>query len=146
MKKPCNHPGCPHLIEKGRYCQTHKSAANQSRRDYDNGRRKQNHALSESKRIRSSARWQKVQRLVLSSSPTCADPFGEHARRGTTETATQVHHIHGLTEHPDLAFTWSNLMAVCTRCHSRLEREVKTRRNNGETPPDPPQDEWCPFG
>jgi predicted HNH restriction endonuclease len=44
-------------------------------------------------------------------------------------TASQVHHIEGLAARPDLAYTWSNLMSVCTRCHALLEREMRGEKS-----------------
>jgi 5-methylcytosine-specific restriction endonuclease McrA len=59
--------------------------------------------------------------------PLCEDPFAVHSRRNMTETATQVHHVVGLSVDPSLAFDLTNLMSVCTRCHSRLEQEDRKR-------------------
>ena len=146
MKSPCRYPGCRALLDKSGYCAAHKSSSRNASRDYDRGRRKKDPALAEARRIRSSARWRKVRLLVLSDSPLCADPFRDHDKRGTTETAKQVHHIQGLASRPDLAFTWSNLMPVCTRCHARLEQEAKTPRHDQQDPPEAIGSEWCPFG
>lgn len=58
--------------------------------------------------------------MVLSMRPLCEDPHGDHARRNRTATATQVHHIKRLATHPELAFDFDNLLAVCTACHAKL--------------------------
>jgi len=147
MKKPCNHPGCPTLIERGAYCPTHAATRPNRHKDYDRHVRHRDPALAEAARIRSSPRWQQVRRQMLADHPMCQDPYGDHARAGMTRTATQVHHIEGLASRPELAFHRSNLLTVCSACHARLEREV--RRNPSETPKAPPEQssrEWTPFG
>lgn len=147
MKKPCNYPGCPALIEgrNVRYCERHQASATSKHVTYNRGTRKNDPRLAEAHRIRKSARWGRVRRLVLSSNPLCADPFKDHERADTTQTAVQVHHIEPLQTQPHLAFTLDNLMPVCTRCHSRLEREAKQREADNPTPPAPPQRPSGPF-
>jgi 5-methylcytosine-specific restriction endonuclease McrA len=80
--------------------------------------------------FRSSRRWQKTQRTKIGLNPLCEDPFGDHERRGTTETAKQVHHIVGLAEcaGDERAYTLDNLMSVCWKCHARIEREVRKQK------------------
>lgn len=125
MKAPCKYPGCPTLISRHGYCEKHQLSAPNPRRDYDRGRRAKDPALSQAAAIRSSARWKRVAKAKLSESPMCEDPLNEHERRNTTATATQVHHIEGLVTRPELAFSWSNLMSVCTGCHARIEAEER---------------------
>ena len=91
--------------------------AARSERDYDQRRRD-----SQTRRIRSSARWQKIQRAILAAFPLCEDPFHQHG--STTIPAREVHHIQPLHLRPDLAFARSNLMALCARCHNRIERQT----------------------
>lgn len=43
--------------------------------------------------------------------------------KGKVSTATTVHHIKHLKDHPELALTRSNLMAVCKECHNELHPE-----------------------
>jgi 5-methylcytosine-specific restriction protein A len=147
MKRPCSFPGCSSLLDKSGYCERHKASAPKRHKIYDRHVRQRDPALAEAARIRSSPRWQRVRKQVLADQPMCQDPHGEHQRAGVTRTATQIHHIQGLTTRPDLAFERDNLMAVCNACHARLEREV--RRNPPETPQTPPRascDVWTPFG
>lgn len=125
MKTPCRFPGCRSLLDKGGYCHAHAHHAKQSTRIYDRTTRRNDPALAEAKRIRSSARWIKVQRLFITEHPLCQDPFGDHRRRGTTETGRQVHHVKPLATHPHLAYDFDNLMSVCTACHSKLEAEAR---------------------
>jgi len=43
---------------------------------------------------------------------------------GLVETATTVHHIKHLRQHPELALTKSNLMAVCKECHYKIHHNL----------------------
>jgi 5-methylcytosine-specific restriction endonuclease McrA len=60
-------------------------------------------------KLRSSARWQKLRAAYLRRNPVCQDC----AQRASYE----VHHIHGVTEHPELCFEEENLRALCIPCH-----------------------------
>jgi hypothetical protein len=127
MKRPCNYPGCRALLDNGAYCDAHASHAKQRHKDYDQHVRANDPALARAAAIRNSPRWRAVRKWQLAREPLCFDPFSDHERRGTTETARQVHHIKGLATHPELAFHSSNLMSVCTGCHAKLEREAKAQ-------------------
>ena len=89
-----------------------------SDRSYDRTVRASDPRLAEAKRVRSSARWQKVRKMVLQDAPLCADIYGTHAAQGRIEIATQVDHIVGLTQGGE-AFAVENLQSLCTRCHGR---------------------------
>ena len=106
----------------GKYCDAHKQEERAPARRYDDARSK-DPILANNARIRSSGRWQKVARMIRARYPLCKDPFGTHAAKGETVSSEQVHHIKGLSEAPELAFLPSNLMAVCCRCHAKLERK-----------------------
>ena len=92
------------------------------RRDYDNTTRKNDPALARAKKIRSTARWQKVQRRVLRAWPLCCDPFGSHKKDKATVPSAQAHHVIGLREDPDLAFVLSNCRGICLPCHDAIEK------------------------
>ena len=146
MKSPCRYPGCAALLDKSGFCSNHKSSAGQPGRDYDQGRRKTDPALAMAKRIRSSARWQRVQRHHLSAYPMCSDPFGDHAHRNTTASATQVHHIQSLATHPELAFHADNLQSACAPCHSQLERVARSEADDPQSQPRASGSDYTPFG
>lgn len=76
-------------------------------------------------RVRGSARWQRLRRMILAKHPLCADPYGVHAHRGEAIAATQLDHIELLVLHPELAYTPSNLQGLCTRCHGRKSGEER---------------------
>ena len=147
MKRPCSYPGCPTLLDKSGYCESHKASAPKRHKVYDRHIRHRDPALAEAARIRSSPRWRQVRKQMLADYPLCQDPHGEHQRAGVTRSATQVHHIQGLTTRPDLAFHRENLMAVCSGCHARLEREVRSSAtDDDQASPERSSREWRPFG
>ena len=83
---------------------------------------------SEAKKIRSTARWQRLRGLLMSRHPLCADPFGRHREEGRIEPATEVHHIEPIWRRPEMAYCPQNLQPLCRRCHTRLE--PKERRSD----------------
>jgi 5-methylcytosine-specific restriction protein A len=86
-------------------------------------RRRQDPALAEAQRLRSSMRWRKVRAIKLKRDPLCEDCL-EH---DVTRPATQVHHMKGLAPHPELAFTMSNLRSLCTTCHAKREAREQSK-------------------
>lgn len=91
-------------------------------RFYDNNKRKTDPLLALAKKIRSSGRWQKVRRMVMSRQPLCVDPFSFHKDEGRNVPTEHVHHIVGLTKNPNLAYKLSNLAGLCVGCHDRIEK------------------------
>jgi len=86
---------------------------------YDATTRRDDPALALAASLRSGARWQRLRLWFRQRNPLCRDPFGFHAGRPTP--ASQVHHIIGLTEAPQLAFKADNLASLCQRCHAQVE-------------------------
>ena len=67
---------------------------------------------------RSSTRWKKLRKLVRVCHPMCA---GEDC----TYMSGCVHHVKSAAKYPELFFEMSNLVPLCTGCHSvvsELER------------------------
>ena len=124
MKQPCRHPGCNALLPSSGYCEAHKADAPKPRANYERWRRR-DPKQSAIDRFRSSSAWRELSKRKIRSNPLCEDPYREHDRKGTTETAKQVHHIKGLATHPELGMVWGNLMSVCYGCHARLEADVR---------------------
>ena len=120
-QKPCNSPGCQALTFE-RYCPEHEHKQRQSGKDYDE-RRASDPVLHNNAKIRSSQRWRQLRAFFIAQNPLCADPFGIHRRMNRTVSASQVHHVKPLGTHPELAFGASNLMALCTGCHARIEKQ-----------------------
>lgn len=66
-------------------------------------------------------RWRyKTQPLVLSKNPQCQhiDEFGKQC----THHSQAVHHLADPKDRPELAFDWTNLVAVCFRHHAGGQR------------------------
>ena len=66
------------------------------------------------KKIRSSARWRKVRKMVLDMNPLCVVCDAN----GSKVVAVDVDHIIPLALQPDLAFDTSNLQGLCRSCHN----------------------------
>lgn len=99
---PCNHPGCPQLVPRGRkYCDVHsalhpeeiRSAAS---RGYDR-------------------KWQRASKAYLHSHPLCA----ECQRHGRYVAATVVDHIVPHRGEQKLFWDESNWQPLCKRCHDQ---------------------------
>lgn len=131
---PCRYPACPTLLPKSGYCDRHKASQKSAKSNYDKMVRAKDPALALAYKIRKSAKWLKIRKYTLASNPICADPFGDHERRGTTGNATQVHHIKGLRTHPELWNVLDNLQCLCTRCHSKIEQEVRRSAKDNPEP------------
>jgi len=74
---------------------------------------------SQARAIRRKSNWKRTSTLFRQQHPICADPFGDHGDRPVP--SEQVHHVKPIEQRPDLAFTRSNLMALCADCHAKLE-------------------------
>jgi 5-methylcytosine-specific restriction protein A len=99
--QPCNEPGCPVLVERGK-CAMHRRARqrrsdslrpNAYRRGYD-------------------ARWERTRRAYLKAHPICEEP-------GCDAKTTDVDHIDGLGPLGPRGHDWTNLRAFCHPHHSQ---------------------------
>jgi 5-methylcytosine-specific restriction enzyme A len=109
-KHPCRHPGCARLVAEGRYCAPHATFAQ---------------AVTDAERGNSAARgygrrWRELRAAVLAEQPLCASCAGG----GRVEAATEVDHV--VPRSRGGGDEWSNLQALCKRCHS-----AKTAREDG---------------
>jgi len=69
--------------------------------------------------------WRRLRRSYLASAPICV--FCEE--QGRIIEATEVDHIRSIREAPELRLEWTNLQALCKRCHSRKTiNELRTRQ------------------
>lgn len=73
-------------------------------------------------RHRSSARWQRLRRIVLTREPSCR----LCRAAGRTTLATEVDHIEPIQRRPDLAFVEANLQPLCEPCHDRKSARERT--------------------
>lgn len=110
--RQCTAPGCKALLSRGSRCDLH------AKEDRD-----KNPQLARATRIRNGSRWRKVREAFRSDHPVCCDPLGLHPE-GPEPTA-DVHHIVPLIENPDLAYHYSNLAPLCTRCHQAIEQRER---------------------
>ncbi len=78
----------------------------------------------EDRRFYNSAAWRRCRKAFLTENPLCVDCEKE----GHCTPATQVDHIKARKDHPELAFDFDNLRALCLSCHSRRTRQETNRR------------------
>lgn len=101
---PCSYPGCPKLCH-GRYCESHAKLAEHNYRKYERD--------PEIDR-RYGRQWRKIRARYVAEHPLC-----EQCHKDDRLTPTQeVHHILPLSKGGTHDF--SNLMALCKPCHSRI--------------------------
>lgn len=103
-KRPCSSPGCPELTD-GRFCPEHakKEASRYEKYQRDPETRK-----------RYGRAWKRIRDRYIAVHPLCE----ECKRQEKLTPATEVHHILPLARggtHDE-----SNLMALCTPCHSAI--------------------------
>ena len=103
-KRPCSFPGCPKLTD-GRFCEEHakQEAARYEKYDRDPAMRK-----------RYGRTWKRIRDRYIAAHPLC-----EECKKNEKITlAQEVHHIIPLSKggtHEE-----SNLMSLCTSCHSTI--------------------------
>lgn len=109
LRRPCLHPGCPALTDRGR-CPAHERAP-QQRHDRDRGSSAQRGY---------GGRWRRLRRMILARDPVCVCRGLEgclHVAGGCVQLATDVDHVlprlRGGTDAED------NLQGLCKACHSR---------------------------
>ena len=103
-KKPCSYPGCSKLTD-GRFCDEHEKLMNKEYEKY--GRDPQT-------RRRYGRAWKRIRDSYAKEHPFCEECMKE----GKLVPMEQVHHILPLAEGGTHAR--SNLVSLCTSCHSRI--------------------------
>jgi 5-methylcytosine-specific restriction protein A len=89
----------------------HPSTRPESRRRYDRTQRDRM-----AKAFYHTSRWLRIRRLKLAMVPYCEECMQDDR----LTPATVVHHIHELTDHPELAVDLDNLQSLCASCHGRI--------------------------
>lgn len=110
-KTPCIYPGCPLLVDGGRYCNEH---AKERIRQYN----KYGRAPEINKRY--DGRWQKIRRTYVAKHPLCEICL----EKGVAKVVQEVHHLTPLADggtHEE-----ENLIALCHACHAAIH----TRRGD----------------
>jgi 5-methylcytosine-specific restriction protein A len=102
-----------------RYCVLHveENTITRQRREFDRKR-----AGDEHRKLYGTARWKRLRMMKLQANPFCeigiiCDP---QPKTGIRARATDVHHLQGIVEQPELAFEWSNLQSACHACHAHV--------------------------
>lgn len=103
-RRPCSFPGCPNLTD-NRFCEEHEKQENKRYEKYDR---------DPAVRRRYGRAWKRIRDSYISQHPLCE----ECERNGKLTRAEEVHHILPLSRGGTHAK--SNLMALCTPCHSAI--------------------------
>lgn len=110
-KRPCSHPGCRELTDKGK-CEAHQV----QQRQQSQSRRDNAHLHLYS------TQWKKVRAIVLRGKPLCV----ECGKLGRLTIATVCDHIIPHKGDMGLFYDYGNLQGLCTHCHA-----VKTATDDG---------------
>lgn len=103
-KRPCAYPSCPKLTD-GRYCEEHQKLTDKSYNKYQR---------DPATRKRYGSAWRKIRSRYIKAHPLCE----ECKKAGKLTPAQEVHHVVPLSKggtHEE-----SNLMSLCTSCHSTI--------------------------
>jgi 5-methylcytosine-specific restriction protein A len=73
------------------------------------------------------ARWRTLRAEFLKRSPVCVDCL----ERNEVTPATIPHHVQERLARPDLAYSWSNLVALCNQCHTSRHKAKDCARSPG---------------
>lgn len=110
-KRPCSFPGCPNLTA-GRFCEEHEKQENKRYEKYDR---------DPETRRRYGRAWKRIRDKYMATHPLCEQCLMD----GKLTPAQEIHHIIPLAHGG--AHVESNLMALCTTCHSRITAEMGDR-------------------
>ena len=101
-KRPCRHPGCPNLCDKGVYCSQHMVFSSDRMRGGADARGY-------------NAEWRRARKAFLQKHPLCA----ECGKEGKLTPATVVDHI--IPHRGDKRLFWDehNWQPLCKDCHDR---------------------------
>lgn len=114
-KRPCSHPGCP-LLTSERFCEEH---AKQEARRYERYDR------DPSTRKSYGRTWKRIRDRYIHEHPLCE----QCEKAGRMTPAQEVHHIKPLRDGG--THDASNLMSLCTSCHSTITAREGDRWSRG---------------
>ena len=103
-KRPCSHPGCPLLTDE-RFCEEHNKQETKRYEKFDRDPVMKN---------RYGRTWKHIRDRFIAAHPLCEKCLDKN----NTTAATEVHHIKPLSQGG--TSDNSNLMALCTSCHSEI--------------------------
>jgi 5-methylcytosine-specific restriction protein A len=124
-RKPCGHPGCGRLTEKGNRCDQHRAEYEAKRLEYQ---KRHNARRAESDKFYSTTRWRKLAAVFKRQHPLCQ----ECERRGYVTQAQIVDHIVPRKRDPARELDWTNLRSLCRTCHNHIGQRVERGRGEGE--------------
>ena len=101
-KRPCRHPGCPNLCDKGVYCSQHMVFSSDRMRGGADARGY-------------NAEWRRARKAFLQKHPLCA----ECGKEGKLTPATVVDHIIPHRGNKRLFWDEHNWQPLCKDCHDR---------------------------
>ena len=101
-KRPCRHPGCPNLCDKGVYCSQHMVFSSDRMRGGADARGY-------------NAEWRRARKAFLQKHPLCA----ECGKAGKLTPATVVDHIIPHRGNKRLFWDEHNWQPLCKDCHDR---------------------------
>lgn len=110
-KRPCSHPGCPKLTD-GRFCEEHAK---------HEARRYEKYDRDPVVKKRYGRTWKRIRDLYIAAHPLCE----QCQKQSKTTPATEIHHIKPISRGGSNDF--SNLMALCTPCHSEITAREGSR-------------------
>jgi len=103
-KRPCSYPGCPKLTE-GQFCEEHQKLTD---RHYEKYQR------DPAVKKRYGRSWKRIRDRYIAEHPLCE----QCEKNGRITPAQEVHHVQPLSQGGTNEY--SNLMALCTSCHSEI--------------------------
>ncbi len=105
--RPCTNPSCIVLPGEGGRC-AKCSRKKQRQEDSEPARR-------EAHRFYNSERWRATSAAYKREHPLCE----RCGAQGFVSRSEETHHIKSHKEHPELAYDWDNLEALCKACHGK---------------------------
>ncbi len=82
---------------------------------------RQAESKAERDRFYSGSTWRRVRATFLDEHPTCVDCEAA----GLLTEATIPHHLEERLARPDLAYSWDNLVALCSPCHTARHKTIR---------------------
>lgn len=105
-KRICARGGCHTTVEDKRYCNKHS--------EHEPGNFRGYHRDDQHRRFYNSKAWRNLSKSFLIENPFCI----ECKKKDRLELSKHSDHIKSIRTHWHLRLEWSNLRALCIRCHN----------------------------
>jgi len=122
MNKLCKYPGCLNLETKNGYCEIHQIIGNKiemqnkiNKEKYNQKKLNGMHSNIQYRQndiYRRSPIWQNIRKIILSKQKECQ-------KCGSSENL-EIHHVVPPKGDRDLFYNFSNLIVLCSNCHSKI--------------------------